>query len=73
MYCKAVFVLVCAAPQSERGVVTVSWTEVDAGEQQRAVAHFRQPYSTSFLRSRAAIIVFLLLHDNQELGSHIIQ
>lgn len=58
MYCKAVFVLVYAAPQSEHGVVTVSWTEVDAGEQQRAVAHFRQPYSTSFLRSRPAVIVF---------------
>ena len=39
-----------AAPQYERSVVSVSWSEGDGGRQ-TAIAHFRQPYSISFLRS----------------------
>ena len=51
----AVFFLACAAPQYEYEVVTVSSAIKEDGEQQRTVAHFKQPYSTSFFRSRAAL------------------
>ena len=57
MYVVGMLVIVCAAPQYDHDVVTVSWCEQEQreegeGEQQTVcVAHFRQPYSAAKLRS----------------------
>ena len=61
MYIVGMLVIVCAAPQYDHGVVTVSWCEQQQREEGEegekgehmtvCVAHFRQPYSAAKLRS----------------------
>ena len=62
MYVVGMLVIVCAAPQYDHDVVTVSWCEQQREEGEEGgegegehmtvcVAHFRQPYSAAKLGS----------------------